>query len=159
MTTTAVKYTDHELRREINTVLDSLASRHEPWKPQWVAQTVCRDHRSALVETEDVHVAFWEYAGYTLTRKVATACVNDRAADFQPPDQPPGQLNLPGFEREHLQDYYVVTRDEEDIAVCVLDLTDDEIITRAALYRSHSAKALAHAQELERFIDWRRAHV
>jgi len=158
MKTTAVHYTDVELRREINTVLDTLALRHEPWRPQWIAQTICEGHRGALAEDADeIDRAFWEFAGYTLTRKLTTKCVSLRVADGVDDGRPPtAQLTLPGFEREHLQDYYVVTRDEGDIAVCVLDLTDDEILDRASLFRSQSSTLIAHADELERFMDWRR---
>jgi hypothetical protein len=154
----ADKYTDVDLRREINTMLDALALRHEPWRPLWIAEQICACHRAALAsDANEVDRAFWEFAGYTLTRKITTSCVNERFVDAGDDGQPtPSQLTLPGFERVHLQDYYVVTRDEGDVAVCVLDLTDDEIIARAALFRSQSGKLLAHANELVRFIEWRR---
>jgi hypothetical protein len=156
--TSTTKYTDVELRREIHALLDDLAARHEPWRPQWIAQAICRRHQAALAaDADEIDRAFWEHAGYTLTRKLTTACVNERVVDARGPDDPtPPQLELPGFERDQLQDYYVVTRDGEDIAVPVLDLTDEEILARAELFRSQSSKLLAHANELVRFMNWRR---
>lgn len=159
------KYTDGELRSEINAVLDKLQARQETWRPAWVTQQICKAHRPGLTgdkedpDIDNPHVAFWVYAGYTLTRKLSTDCINDRADPPLTRERPPDtQLPLPGFDRQHLQDYYVVKRNGEDIAVCVLDLNDDEILARAALYRGQSRKALAHAKELERFVEWRREH-
>jgi hypothetical protein len=146
-------YHDKQLKQEIHAVLDGLTARREPWEPQWVTQEICEAHRAGLVNNDAA--AFWDYAGYTLTRKVVTECINERA---DPPGGGEGalqQLSLPGFARMHLHDYYVVTREDRAIAVCVLDLTDDEIDAKAALYRSQARKAIAHAEELERFKDWR----
>jgi hypothetical protein len=152
-----MKYNDKRLKAEINAVLDDLAAQHEPWRPQWITHQICSSHRLGLADSDDDHVAFWDYGGYTTTRKFTTECINDRADPPISTESTTQQLALPGFAREHLQDYYVVVRDDEDIAVCVLELTDGELFAKAALYRSHSRKALAHAEELERFADWRRA--
>lgn len=157
-----VKYTDQELRREIHVLLDGLAVRREPWLPQIVAIAICDGHREALAaDSDSVHVAFWEFTGYTIARKFSTECINERADPRYDTDNenggPPVQIELPDFERELLQDYYVVSRGKEAIGVCVLDMTDDEIYAKARLYRRQSVKAIVHAAELERFVDWRHA--
>lgn len=152
-----MSYHDKQMKQEINAVLDSLSDRHEPWKPQWITHEICDSHSAGLRIEDTIHVAFHVYTSYTQTRKIVTECINDRA------DPPIGretvspQLPLPGFARKHLQDYYVVEREDGQVAVCVLDLTNEEIDAKAALYRSHARKAIAHAEELERFRDWRLA--
>jgi hypothetical protein len=150
-------YHDKQLRHEINVVIDALSTRREPWKPQWITHKVCESHRAGLQSEDSDHVAFHTYTSYTLVRKFVTECINQRADPPVSEESAQQQLSLPGFDRQHLQDYYVVTREDGDIAVCVLDLTEGEIDAKAALYRSHSRKALAHAEELERFKDWRMA--
>ena len=64
-----------------------------------------------------------------------------------------GNGYLPGF--EYLQRYYVVQRQGEDVGVPVLECTDEELYAKAALYRSQSRKLVAHADEIERYIQWR----
>jgi hypothetical protein len=150
-----VTYHEKQLKQEIHAVLDDLTARREAWEPQWVTQAICEAHRAGLVDNEDA-AAFWHYAGYALVRKTVTECINERADRTVEGEDAAHQLALPGFARAHLHDYYVVTRGNRDVAVCVLDLTDDEIDARAALYRSQAKKAIAHAEELERFKDWRR---
>lgn len=151
-----MKYHDKQLREEINSVLDTLAAQQAAWRPVWITHEICQSHRIGLVADDNEHVAFWEFNGYSFTRKLVTEVINERADQSISDKAAPQQLSIPGFAREHLQDYYVVTRENEDIAVCVLDLTDDEINAKAALYRSHARKAIAHAEELERFADFRR---
>jgi hypothetical protein len=150
------KYTDHELRREINCLLDELQARGEPLRPQWVTHQVCLAHMSALV-VDSEHAPFWEFSGYTLTRKLSTACINDREVAVVEDAEGAVEQWLPGFEVQFLQPYYVVTRDGEDVGWPVMDCTDDELIAKAALYRSQSRKLVAHADEIERFVGWRAA--
>ena len=152
------KYHDGQLRQEINIVLDRLQTNGEAMRPQWVAHEVCDSHRRGLVnDSESIDVAFWTYTGYFAARKLATQCINDRDASVSGQERLQPLLPYDGFSRTELQDYYVVTRDDEDIAVPTRDLTDEEIHQKIALYRRNAYRLNAHADELERYKEWRRA--
>ena len=98
---------------------------------------------------------FWLWTGYSYVRKMVTTVINKRAGSAaQHPDR--HQLVLRGFERDHLQDYYIVVRDAEELAIPVTDLSDEEIDAKIAEKRAMGAACYAHADELERFKHWRR---
>ena len=61
---------------------------------------------------------------------------------------------LPGF--AHLQAYYIVEREGDEVGVPVYDLTDLELEQKADLYSSMGTGCLAHADELRRFKRARR---
>ena len=154
-----MRFTEERLRTEINVLLDARQERKEELKPQWVTHEVCRKHRSGLVvldasapSEEQDHVAFWEYSGYTNTRKLATDCINKR----ERPDRVAPSDVLPGF--EYLNKYYVHERDGVDVGVSIEDSTDEELLAKAALYETQSQRLVAHANELRRYVDWRRGH-
>jgi hypothetical protein len=158
-----IKYTEEQLRSEITRALDAMQSRGEVLHPLWVTQAICKGHRNGLaaVAADDpperhLDVAFWEFGGYTITRKISTACINDRDADGTA-DDAERQPMFPGFDHECLQAYYVVRRDGVDAGVPIMECTDDELRAKAALYLANSAKLEKHASELIRFIDYRAA--
>ena len=137
---------------EINAKLDELAERREQWDAPWIAHAICQAHTGGLAENDDAD--FWRHGGYHTTRKLVTEVINRRAGGSATPAQR-RQLALPGFAREHLQDYYVIERDGKERGICVLDLTDAEIDAKVALYRAIGTTSHAHANELERFKAWR----
>jgi hypothetical protein len=152
------KYTEERVRSEINAVLDQLQARGEAVQPQWVTHEICSRHRAGLaVLGADAPTAqvddrdFWEYAGYAQTRKLTTRCVNER----EQPDARADNPVLPGF--EYLHHYYVHTRDGVDVMVPIEQSTDDELLAKAATYETLAASCTAHATELRRYVDWRRA--
>lgn len=152
--TMTLKYTEEKLRNEINDVLERLRARGEVLQPQWITQEICQRHRSGLASTADAeyHIAFWEFSGYTLTRKLTTRCINDLD---DAADQRAAKPLLPGF--EFLQRHYVINRDGVDVGVPIEESTDAELLAKAALYRAQSTRLLAHADELDRYVELRRA--
>jgi hypothetical protein len=144
------------LKAEINAKLDALQTAGQPMVPRWVTHAICTDHESALAEDNE-HSDFWRHGGYMHTRRMVTAeCINKRGDGTGKSTSDPPQLLLPGFDREHLQDYYVVERDGEEIAVCVIDMTDGELEAKAQRHEAISSANAAHAQEIRDFIKWRR---
>lgn len=144
----------HEtLITEINAKLDALSEQRMPWVARWVAHAICSEHGDGLADNE--HRDFWQHCGYQDCRKSVTECINRRAGEKAQKGKSQ-QLALPGFDRDHLQDYYVVVRDGEEQGVCVLDLTDAEIMSKAEFYRAMGDACHAHARELDRFKNWRR---
>lgn len=143
-----------QLLQELDALIHDVMARGDVVKPQWVTHEICDRHRPALVDGSE-HADFWTHCGYTYTRKLATERVNKLVGATSA--DPEHQIHLPGFERRELQDYYVVTRDGEDVAVCVINLTDEEIDQKVALYMRQAQAATDHARELQRFKLWREA--
>ena len=142
---------------EINERLDVLALRKQKWVPQWIAHEVCLSHRAALL-ADGIDREFWEHSAYMHVRRVVTQVINKRSGDT-PYERQPTQLTLNGFNRDRLQDYYVVVRDEEEVAVPIIGndaITDDELDVKVTLYRSMGAACYQHADEIVRFKRWRK---
>jgi len=154
---TPLRYTEEQLRLEINAVLDNRQQRREVLQPIWITVEICQQHRTGLAdeksasEDQQQHIAFWEYGGYTITRKLVTRCINER----EKPDKVADVPFLPGF--EYLQHYYVTKRNGVDIGVPIEECTDEELLAKAALYRAQASRLIAHANEIERYVDLRRA--
>jgi hypothetical protein len=144
-----------KLKAEISGKLDALQAAGQPMVPQWVTHAICEDHEAALLDDQE-HADFWRHGGYMHTRRMVTEYINKRCNGVSKSTGDPQQLRLPGFEREHLQDYYVVDLDGEEVAVCVLDMTDEELEAKARHHEAISLANAAHAQEIRRFIVWRR---
>jgi hypothetical protein len=89
------------------------------------------------------------------TRRMVTEYINKRGDGTNKATGSSQQLPLPGFDREHLQDYYVVERDGEETGVCILDMTDGELEAKARHHEAIAGANLAHAREIRRFIAWR----
>jgi hypothetical protein len=143
------------LKVEFTAKLDALQAAGQPMVPTWVTHAICKDHEPALVDDQD-HADFWRHGGYMHTRRMVTEYINKRCDVTSKSTGDPQQLPLPGFDRDHLQNYYVVERDGDEIAVCVLDMTDDELEAKARHHEAISRANAAHAQEIRRFIVWRR---
>jgi hypothetical protein len=145
-----------KLKAEINAKLDALEATHLPMIPRWVTHAICTDHESAIAEDNE-HSDFWRHGGYTHTRRMVTEYINKRGNGTSKTGGAQQQLELPGFEHEHLQDYYVVELDGGAVAVCILDMTDEELEAKARRHGAISSANAAHAREIRRFILWRRA--
>lgn len=137
-----------QLVTEINVKLDALAGEKKPWEPRWVAHAILGDHDEAgLKKKLPRHHDFWSFCGYAETRREATRVINKRAGiRDETEDREPV---FPGFER--LQRYYVVKRNGEEIGVAIEDLTDAELESKAAEYRSQADGCNRHANELDRY--------
>ena len=142
-----------QLVSEINTQLDRLMKVKQPWRAQWIAHSVCTAHAEGLTDCE--HADFWRYSSYEFTRKLVTECINRRAGPKADRVSEKEQFAFPGFAREHLQNYYVVTREGEDVGIFVGEMTDAEIDAKINLYRAQAVTCKGHADELERFKEWR----
>lgn len=140
-----------QLAAEISATIDAIIDAGEPLRAQWIAHTVCENHNEGLASNE--HADFWRHGGYKTCRDEVRRCINRRIGDTA--EQDDKQLVFDGF--EHLQRYYMVTRDGDQIGVPVEHLTDDEIDAKAALYRGYGAACYAHADELHRFKHWRQS--
>lgn len=140
---------------EIETKLDARHSAGEPLVAKWIAHEVCADHREALPEGSAAD--FWTWNTYQHVREMVRKQINKRASDAPESRPEHRQFVMDGFERDHLQDYYMVDRDGDEIGVPVMALTDAELDRKAGHYRAMGATCYAHADELQRFKTWRAA--
>jgi hypothetical protein len=150
-------YTEAELRAEIERAIAAAVERAEPVHPAWLTHGICRSHQAGLAEhadgtetLESEHVAFWRFTGYTLTRKLATTCINDLKEQADDANATP-QPFLPGF--KYLQPQYVIRRDGVDVMVPTGQLTYEECLAKASLYEHNSITLAEHARELRRYAE------
>lgn len=134
---------EKSLAAEINAELDRLAARGERWNAAWITHAICENHKQEL--GQDAH--FWRFCGYEKTRDTVRRIINSRAGNK--PSKAEEQMKLPGY--DHLQQYYMVRRDEEDIGVPIHSMTDEEIEAKAVLYDNMAKACHAHAKELRRY--------
>ena len=140
------------LVREINGNLDTLAESGDRWVASWVANAICNDHEDALPAGEGSE--FWLWNAYRNVREMVRKQINARAGDTAERGHE-HQFTFPGFDRDQLQDYYMVDRDGEEVGVPVMDLTDAEVDGKTNMYMAMGAACFAHARELQRFKEWR----
>ena len=138
---------------EINAHLDRLAKDDEPWIASWITTAICNDHAAGLRDGDESH--FWRWGTAHCVRELVRKQINARAGN-SPEHKGQDQLTLVGFGRTRLQRYYMVDRDGQEQGVPVTQLTDPEIEGKAREYRAMGTACYAHADELERYKDWRR---
>lgn len=142
------------LVHEINTRIDDLQSRGEMIAATWLAHGICAEHNEGLAPGREEDAEFFHWCAYTAVRDLVRREINRRGSDTER-EYRPAQIMLPGFEREHIQDYYLVKRDTEEVMVPIVAMSDDEVRQKIALYQSMAESNMAHAQELDRFLTWR----
>lgn len=148
-------YSRDLITSEINQTLDTLAMRGGEWKAQWITHSVVSGHASGL--SDNAEADFFRLTAYIAIREMVRRIIGERAGDNAAEKMRDArrQIELPGFERDHLQDYYLVRRAGEDVGIPIVDLTDDEVAAKARDLRAMGVSCLEHADELDRFLQWR----
>ena len=139
---------------EIHAELDRRAEQEQPWVAEWITEAICKDHKDGLIQDDTEDRRFWNYNARAYVRKQVTMVINKRAGDSADRSKP-RQISLPGFDREHLQDYYTIIRDGREEGVAVTQLTDDELKAKAAFLCSMGENCIKHAEEIGRYLKWR----
>ena len=148
----------NQLTAEIHAELDRLAEEEQPWIADWITETICKKHMKGLNRNrENEDRRFWEYSARSYVRKQVTMVINKRAGDKTDRNQP-RQIPLPGFNREHLQDYYTVVREGREQGIPVTKLSDEELAAKASFLDSMGRNCIAHAQEIRAYVRWRNDH-
>jgi hypothetical protein len=155
------KYTEAELRAEIQKEIARLLEEREAIHPAWLTHAICKRHRNGLAvdadngadieEPEDV--AFWRFGGYYTTRKLATSCINDLEPGMEDTADD-AQPFLPGY--QYLRPQYVTKRDGVDVMVPIEQMTPGELEAKANQYERNSVTLAEHARELRRYAIFRR---
>jgi hypothetical protein len=118
--------------------------------PQWIAQAICEDYKAGLADNDQAEL--WRHVGYLAIRKEVGKFITKRAGESGSSDRSPV---LPGF--EHLQHHYLVARQGEELEVSVGAMTKEETVQWIAMLRSRGAACYAHADELEEYMNEKRA--
>lgn len=135
---------------EISAELDRLQAGGERWVANWITHTIVGRHEPEIGRDAE----FWRYCGYSTVRDAVRRHINGRAGDR--PERDERQLRLPGY--EHLQAYYIVKRKRlGEVGVPIQQMTDQEFDEKIGRYEAMGANCMAHAEELRRYKDARRA--
>jgi hypothetical protein len=142
-------YSFTDLQREIGAKIESLVEQHgSELHPDWITHAILSDHP----DVQGVDADFYTCCSRVSIRKEVREQINK----IDSPDSKTNkQLSLDGF--EHLQQFYVVRRDNEQVAVRIDNLTDTEIDLKAREYDSMGRTLLQHSDELLRYKELRRA--
>ena len=141
------------LQAEIATKVQNIKDAGQALRAAWIAHDICRDHVDGLVEEgedDNDDREFWQHGGYRTVREESRKFINKLDGETKKDREPA----FPGF--DHVQDYYPVERDGDEVHIPALDLSDEELDTKADLYDVMGATCLEHARELRRFKTWRR---
>jgi hypothetical protein len=138
-------YSFKELQDEISAKIEWLRQNNgKTLHPDWITQAVMSDHSDISGRDTDFHLCCSRLS----VRKEVTQQINKVGANT-----PDNQLKLDGF--DHLQQYYVVARDSERVAVRIDDLTKAEVESKALEYESMGRACMQHADELRRYLSIR----
>lgn len=137
-------YTAKDLTTEINLEIERLRDAgSKVLQPDWIAQAVTGKHQHLDGDDAD----FWSYAGTSFVRIEVRRAMN--RFKLKPETEADRQLVLPGYER--LQEYYLVTRDDQQIAVHVDSLTHQEVEDKIAELAAMAQGCRDHVKELRRY--------
>lgn len=110
----------------------------------WLINAVIQDHADINGEDADFAICC---ARLTIRSRVESYFRKIKENEKDPTDE---QMIFPGYKR--LQKRYIVDRDTELVAVSILDMTDEEIRSKAEEHRKMGAGHYEHADELMRFL-------
>lgn len=128
------------VRKFVSDKIDAgLAVRHD-----WIAAEFMGVHCN--IDGADAEI--YRYCTRLQIQRIATKCIGKyEANEAIAVDE---QILLPGFDR--LQRAYPVERDGHRITVPIYQLTDDELLTRAAEYDEMARGCRVHAKEIRAYV-------
>lgn len=132
---------------EIAAVVSAWAAAGRELTPAFITHEIVTAHEQRGLARECDDTLFFKHYTYKAVRKdvgAYIAKVYGGDSDVEPKTPP-----LPGF--DHIQQYYVIKRGKEDVAVPVAQMTDDEIDARIQFLKRRAGACLAHADELHRY--------
>jgi hypothetical protein len=139
------------LVQEITDKIETYMARKQILNADWITTEICNDHEDGLAGNE--HSEFWQHGGARTVREQVRKTINKMHGNSASADDRQG--SLPGF--LHLQNYYMVIRDGDEVGVPLFDMSDAEIDIKAEQHRAMGRACYEHADELERFKHWRKS--
>jgi hypothetical protein len=133
------------LRVEIEQEIEELRVEHSPvLHPDWITKLILNRHPDLSGDDAD----FFAYNAREHVRGEVRRQLN--RYKLKPEVQADRQLVLPGFLR--LQEYYLVARGEEHVAVRINSLSEEESRAKYAELIAMAAGVLEHAREFQRYF-------
>lgn len=144
-------YSFADVQREIGAKIQHLMQTNGPvLHPDWMLHSLLADHPD--VDGKDAD--FYKCCTKTTVLNEIRQQINRRKVNGDNSEES-AQLVMPGF--EFLQKHYVVHRDKEQCIVRIDLLTDEEIESKAQEREAMGRACFAHADELRRYRDLRKA--
>ncbi len=131
---------------EVRKLIADNTANGEQTKVPWVTQEILDRH--SAIEGEDA--PFYLVCARAHIKDIVRACIGKYDSAEPANDK---QLVLAGF--EHLQIAYTVERQGETTLVPVDQLTDVELLARAAEYDDMAKSCRAHAREIRKYVESR----
>jgi hypothetical protein len=142
--------TTEKYEHEIAALVDKWADASRELVPSFLTKALIDNHVGGLARANE-HTPFFEHYTY---RGVRDHVGKYLLKKYGMSDEDKKQKTFPGF--EHLQTHYMVKRGEEIVPVEVDLISDDDLYANAKMLRRRGKACYAHADEIERFIEFRR---
>jgi len=140
--------TNKELQEIAATLVSQRIEQRQPVEMEWAIQSIIGNYT-----TGNEGDFFLFCAHHTVWQAVKRAIEK-----YDKAEEEPGQMLLGLATFERLKIAYSIFRDGTIQLLHVACITDEEFRARATGYRAQSEGCLAHAREIERFIEYRKEH-
>lgn len=138
-------YSHSDLKVEIQKEVERLRDKRDSvMHPDWITKAILNKHQKISGKDAD----FFAYNAREHVRNEVRRVLNQYK--LRPDIEADRQLVLPGFAR--LQQYYLVGRDSEQVAVRIDLLTREEIRAKHAELLAMAAGLMKHVEEFERYF-------
>ncbi len=138
-------YSFHDLKKEIAKKIEWLQHNNgTEMHPTWITEAIMKDHPDVNGVDADFHLCASRHS----VRQEVTKQINKVESDM-----PENQLKLEGF--EYLQEWYVILRGEDRVAVRIENMSIAEGRQKAMEYRKMGDSCYAHANEIDRYFERR----
>jgi len=136
-----------ELEQDAANLIATRLDAGEVVHAKWAVQELLNIHADIAGNDVDFYILCAREHVYRVIKKVI-----DR---YEKPEDDEKQMLLVGY--EFLRVAYPVERDKERVVVPIHQLTDEELTARANEFRTQAGSLLRHADEIDSFIEKRRA--
>lgn len=113
--------------------------------PSFITHEIVQSHVGGLARQNE-HTLFWEHHTYKSLREDVGRYITKA---YGKEDEEKKAVLLPGF--EYVQQFYIVRRGDEDVAVAPAAMSDEEIDAKVQLLRRRGTACFAHADEFDRY--------
>lgn len=140
--------TDTRFEVEIASAVAAWAAAGKELTPAFITHEIVTQHEARGLARECDDTTFFKHYTYKALRKDVGTYIAKAYGDDQN-DKRSKDTFLPGF--EFVQQYYVIRRGADDIAVPVGQMSDEEIDAKIMFIERRGRACLAHADELRRY--------
>jgi len=136
-------FSDRDLTQEISEVIESTLAEGNPTPAAWVANAVVQRHQ----RPDGADADFYLLCAHHHVRKLVQSAL--RRFNPSSDGSTDERLLLPGFER--LQRFYLVTRDDDQVAVPIGQMSNGEIASKITELKAMSRGCMELADDLTKY--------